>query len=165
MKNHLRRVTPRAAVCVAVLIGASSCSQFAASIRADLYSAPPRGIMTDPPAVPAGAPSATVIVYRDNAFAGAAIDSWLGFDKKVIASLQPLQRVEFHVSPGRHEVAMHCFSFGKWYFEAVPIDAVAGKSYYVLMSSKLKECAQLNSIGDDAAAQWTRRTQLVATGP
>jgi hypothetical protein len=43
---------------------------------------PPHGLLVAPPTIPAGDPSAKVIVYRDETFAGSANHRWLSFDAR-----------------------------------------------------------------------------------
>ena len=155
----------RAVGCIALLMSLSACSSIASGFRPAFYSAPPRGIIANPPAIAAGAPSATVIVYRDSTFAGSAIDRWIALGNKVVANMRPSQRVEFQVAPGPHEVSLHCVAARGWEQATVPIEALAGETYYLAMDSKGFRCGFLSRISSAAAAELNRTTKLIPTGP
>jgi hypothetical protein len=92
-------------------------------------------------------------------------DRWITLDKGIIAVLAPLQRIEFQVTPGRHEVSMQCFAAGSWRQAVVALDAVAGESYYLLIAPGAGNCAALASIEKPAGDEWIRRTSKVRVGP
>ena len=121
---------------------------------------PPKGLLVVPPVIPEAEPSVAVVVYRDGTFAGSANNRWLSLDKRLIASLMPLERVEFSVTPGSHELGVHCFAWGQWKEQIVAFDARVGVPIRYLMS----KCAEMSQVPESAAGLWAAN-RLVKVGP
>jgi hypothetical protein len=139
----------------------TACALAGAGLDGMFYSAPPPGLLSRPPEISAGAPSASVIVFRDDVFAGSLLEHWLTLDRRLIASLRIKQRVEFDLAPGKHEIAVHCTVTNSWQEKVLPLDVVAGETYFLLMSAKLGKCALMEPIPSTGAARWIERTQKI----
>jgi len=146
-------------VSIVLWLGLSGCSALT-STSEFANQPPPKGLLVAPPAIAQSEPSVKVVVYRDGTFAGSANNRWLSLDKHLIASLMPMQRVEFSITPGRHELGAHCFAWGEWKEALVTIDARAGETVRYLLS----KCAEVSVVPETAAALWSG-TRLVKVGP
>lgn len=144
---------------IVLWVGLSGCSALTSSSEFANHP-PPKGLLVAPPAIPPSEPSVKVVVYRDSTFAGSANNRWLSLDKHLIASLMPMQRVEFSVPPGRYELGAHCFAWGEWKEALVTIDARPG----VIARYLLSKCAEVSEVPESAAGLW-RGTRLVKVGP
>lgn len=148
-------------VCGAAIVWASLSGCSALTSASDFANhPPPRGLLVAPPAIPRGESVAKVVVYRDGTFAGSANHRWLSFDKHLIATLLPLQRVEFEVIPGRHELGAHCFAWGEWKEQLITVDARAGTTVRYLLS----KCSEIAELSESGAALWSGN-KLVKVGP
>lgn len=137
----------------------SGCSAFTSTSEFANHP-PPAGLLVAPPAIPQSEPAVAVTVYRDGTFAGSANNRWLSLDKHLIASLMPLERVEFNVPPGRHELGAHCFAWGQWKEQLVSFEARAGVPVRYLLS----KCAEVSEVPESAAKLWATN-RLVKVGP
>lgn len=146
----------------AILLWAAAVSGCSALTSASEFAnhPPPHGLLVAPPVIAKTEPATRVIVYRDGTFVGSANNRWLSLNKQLIASLMPLQRVEFDVSPGRYEVGSHCFAWGQWKEQLVTFEARAGTTVRYLLSN----CAKVSEMTESEARLWNQ-SQLVKVGP
>jgi hypothetical protein len=129
------------------------------------FNPPPPGILVAPPVIAASEPFATVYVFRDASFTGAATQNWISLNKDLVASLGIRERIELRLPLGRHEVGVHCFAWGKWREQTKVIEATANQSYFFLLSASLSESLQMDELSSAQSHAWLRKTKLETLGP
>jgi hypothetical protein len=129
------------------------------------FNPPPPGILVAPPVIAASEPFATVYVFRDASFTGAANHRWISLNKDVVATLRIKERVELRLPLGRHEVGVHCFAWGKWREQTKVIEATANQSYFFLLSASVSESVQMDELPSGQSEAWLQKTKLAAVGP
>jgi hypothetical protein len=129
------------------------------------YNPPPPGILVTPPAIPASEPFARAYIFRDDSFTGSANHRWVSLNKEVVATLLTKERIELLLRPGRHEITVHCFAWGKWREQSRTIEATADQSYFLLLSASLSESVRVDELSAEQAEAWAQKTEKVAVGP
>lgn len=129
------------------------------------YNPPPPGILVAPPAIQPSEPFATLYVFRDGSFAGAVNHRWVSLNSEVVGTLMTNERIELRLRPGHHEIAVHCFAWGKWREQSKTIEATADQSYFFLLSASLSESVRMDELSAGQAEEWIQKTKRVAVGP
>ena len=107
-----------------------------------------------------------VTILRNYNYVAAAIHYWPTVDGVDVAGLLVQEHISFRLSPGRHQLGVHCFGgwWPRWLHDQIEVDIQEGLPRFFLLSPYGISCAEIEEIQESEALDRLKKSTRIKTG-